>query len=117
MGHGGPEGHQNLAMYKPCTSYEKCKKNVGPAWMWYNSEETLWNYRLNTCSTGRWYDCGHFTNTLSPSATHIGCGFSFSGYCGGDDYVWCNYVGAENYPKIPTRTISKVALKQYLMSN
>ena len=113
--HGGPKGHQNLAKFYPCTGYEQCKNKVGPAWMWYNKEETLWNYSMNTCSTGRWWDCGHFTNSMSPGATQMGCGLSFSEFCGGGEYVWCNYVGAENNPKIPNRSLSKEALKHNLL--
>merc|ERR1712174_183678 len=99
--HGGPQGFQNAAQWFPCTSESSCKRQLGPAWVWYNEEEELWNYDMNVCGTGLWDDCGHFSTLMSPHVKSIGCGFSFSAFCGGANYVWCNYNGAESYPNIP----------------
>jgi len=115
--HGGPKGHQNLAPFTHCSVYGKCENTLGAAWTWYNKEETLWNYDVNACSTGQWYDCGHFSNMMDPSVTEMGCGFSLSSWCGGSDYVWCNYVGNVNNPVIPYRLVSKDELEQYLLAN
>ncbi|KAF0691470.1 hypothetical protein As57867_017259, partial [Aphanomyces stellatus] len=51
--HGGPSGWQNLATNTPCGSGKKdCNSIVGAAWMWYDQEETKWNYDSNQCNGG-----------------------------------------------------------------
>ncbi|CAK4839451.1 hypothetical protein Ae201684_016059 [Aphanomyces euteiches] len=62
--HGGPQGWQNLATNTPCSG-DACMKIVSAAWLWYNEEETKWNYNAHKCN-GDWADCGHFSNMMSP---------------------------------------------------
>ncbi|CAK5177558.1 hypothetical protein Ae201684P_001513 [Aphanomyces euteiches] len=47
--HGGPSGWQNLATNTACSG-DACLNIVGAAWLWYNQEETKWNYDGNTCN-------------------------------------------------------------------
>ncbi|KAG9400931.1 hypothetical protein AC1031_009653 [Aphanomyces cochlioides] len=94
--HGGPEGWQNLAPFEPCSG-DACLKIAGAAWMWYNDEETKWNYDAHTCN-GEWADCGHFSNMMGPGVTQIACGWS---QCSNGDSVWCNYESSEMNPVVP----------------
>ncbi|CAK4755981.1 unnamed protein product [Aphanomyces euteiches] len=95
--HGGPEGWQNLATFEPCSG-DACLKIVGAAWLWYNEEETKWNYNANKCN-GDWSVCGHFSNMMAPGVTQIACGWS---QCSkGNSYVWCNYESSEMNPVVP----------------
>ncbi|KAH9188203.1 hypothetical protein AeNC1_009821 [Aphanomyces euteiches] len=94
--HGGPEGWQNLATNEPCSG-DACLKIVGAAWMWYNQEETKWNYNANKCN-GDWSTCGHFSNMMSPGVKQIACGWS---QCSNGNYVWCNYESSEMNPAVP----------------
>lgn len=73
---------------------------INPAWLWYQQEETMWDYDRNSCSTGNWADCGHFTNMMSPSTVLMGCGISLN--CSDtDSYIWCNYDTPVSNPAIP----------------
>ncbi|CAK4107594.1 unnamed protein product, partial [Aphanomyces euteiches] len=108
--HGGPSGWQNLATNQACSG-DACLKIVGAAWLWYNQEETKWNYNGNTCN-GDWSVCGHFSNMMSPGVKQIACGWS---QCSNGNYVWCNYVSAEMNPKVPRITgMTKDQLKASL---
>ncbi|CAK4076345.1 unnamed protein product [Aphanomyces euteiches] len=93
--HGGPSGWQNLASNTPCTG-DTCLKIVGAAWLWYDQEETKWNYDAHTCN-GDWSVCGHFSNMMSPDVTKIACGWS---QCSNGSYVWCNYEWSEMNPVV-----------------
>ncbi|ETV80480.1 hypothetical protein H257_06751 [Aphanomyces astaci] len=105
--HGGPDGYQNLATYTPCGTNPPCDKVVGASWLWYNEEETFWNYDSNTCN-GLWKTCGHFTNLISPEVNSIGCGWH---QCGNGNYVWCNYNTPVKKPKVSRiRGITKAQL-------
>ncbi|ETV90502.1 hypothetical protein H310_14742 [Aphanomyces invadans] len=107
--HGGPTGWQNLASNTPCgTNGKDCMKIVGASWMWYDQEETKWNYASNSCN-GDWSTCGHFSNMMSPEVKSIACGWS---ECVNGNYVWCNYNTPVKYPKVPKIAgMSKVELK------
>ncbi|RHZ30333.1 hypothetical protein DYB37_005577 [Aphanomyces astaci] len=109
--HGGPSGWQNLATYDRC-GFQECMAIAGAAWLWYDQEETLWNYDTNQCSTGAWADCGHFSNMMSPQVSSMACGWS---ECGNGNYVWCNYVTPVMYPQVPLSTISKEQLAASLV--
>ncbi|KAF0687038.1 Aste57867_21199 [Aphanomyces stellatus] len=93
--HGGPSGWQNLATNTPCT--DNCLSIVGAPWLWYNQEETQWNYNSHRCN-GDWGQCGHFSNMMSPSVTTIACGWS---ECANGNYVWCNYNTPVEQPVVP----------------
>ncbi|OQR92479.1 hypothetical protein ACHHYP_03670 [Achlya hypogyna] len=110
--HGGPTGFQNLAgNFESCNSAASCLGDTTGAWQWY-SEESLWDYSKQTCSTGQWSDCGHFTNLMSPGVTDIGCGMSYcSRQANAYHQVWCNYNGAEINPVVPPRNGSLADLK------
>ncbi|KAF0688310.1 Aste57867_20060 [Aphanomyces stellatus] len=112
--HGGPSGWQNLASYTPCggANQPDCTSLVGAAWMWYDQEETKWNYDNNQCNNGDWATCGHFSNMMSPSVKSIACGWSS---CANGDFVWCNYDAAEEKPTVPRNALmSKDQLKASL---
>ena len=110
--HGGPAGFQNMAPFTPCNSDAACAKDPGAAWMWYDNEETKWNFATNSSST-TWVDCGHFSNMMGPKVTSMGCGYST---CNGQnaDVVWCNYNNAEQNPVVPHANVDKQALKTKL---
>ncbi|KAH9082776.1 hypothetical protein LEN26_021157 [Aphanomyces euteiches] len=95
--HGGPEGWQNLGPIESCTG-DACLKIAGAAWMWYNDEETKWNYAAHTCN-GQWADCGHFSNMMGPGVTQIACGWSDCS--NGGNNVWCNFESSEMNPVVP----------------
>lgn len=98
-------GWENLASAPAsCTSEASCK-TVNPSLLWYKDEEALWNYGSNSCGTGNWADCGHYSNMISPGVKSIGCGAS---NCGGKSYVWCNYFSSEMNPKVARRDISSI---------
>ncbi|ETV69629.1 hypothetical protein H257_14651 [Aphanomyces astaci] len=107
--HGGPTGWQNLATHTPCgtSTTRACDKVVGAPWLWYDEEETFWNYGSNTCN-GDWAKCGHFSNLISPEVKSIACGWS---QCANGNYVWCNYNTPVKNPKVsPIRGITKPQL-------
>ncbi|RHY19707.1 hypothetical protein DYB36_012193 [Aphanomyces astaci] len=108
--HGGPKsGGQNLATHIPCgTSTTRASDTVvGASWMWYDEEETFWNYGTNSCN-GAWEKCGHFSNMMSPEVKSIACGWS---QCHNGNYVWCNYDTPVENPKVsPIRGITKPQL-------
>ncbi|RLO09515.1 hypothetical protein DYB28_006037 [Aphanomyces astaci] len=80
---------------------------VGASWLWYDEEETFWNYDSNTCN-GDWAKCGHFTNLISPEVNSIGCGWK---ECANGNYVWCNYNTPVKNPKVSRiRGITKAQL-------
>ncbi|RHY01995.1 hypothetical protein DYB36_010464, partial [Aphanomyces astaci] len=80
---------------------------VGASWLWYDEEETFWNYGSNTCN-GDWAKCGHFSNLISPDVKSIACGWS---QCANGNYVWCNYNTPVKNPKVsPIRGITKPQL-------
>ncbi|RHY16928.1 hypothetical protein DYB25_004126 [Aphanomyces astaci] len=112
--HGEPTGGgQNLATNTPCGSNTTlaCDKVLGASWLWYDKEETLWNYGKNKCN-GAWIKCGHFSNMMSPEVKSIGCGWSF---CHNGNYVWCNYNNPGKNPKVPPlRGLTKPQLKASL---
>ncbi|OQS03633.1 hypothetical protein THRCLA_21117 [Thraustotheca clavata] len=105
--HGGPSGFQNLAgSFESCANQVSCSTQQTGAWQWY-TEVTHWDFNKQTCSTGSWSDCGHFSNMLSPGVTDIGCGMSYcSQQAGAYRQVWCNYNGAEINPTIPQSSVS-----------
>ncbi|RLO11167.1 hypothetical protein DYB28_006550 [Aphanomyces astaci] len=95
--HGGAPGWQNLASYTACESSGKdCTKVVGASWLWYDQEETFWNYDSNSCNGG-WVKCGHFSNMMSPEVKSMACGWS---ECDNGNYVWCNYDTPVKNPKV-----------------
>ena len=113
--HGGTstlgynKGWQNLASFIPRSGNE-FSKNKGPAWTWYDDEETFYDYSTGKCN-GRG-DCGHFQIMMSPSVTGMGCGFS---KCGGqDNLVWCNYVNPGGLKLVPKLLIKKADLAKNL---
>ncbi|ETV69642.1 hypothetical protein H257_14665 [Aphanomyces astaci] len=110
--HGGPAGWQNLATYTTCESSGKdCTKVVGASWLWYDQEETFWNYGSNSCNGG-WAKCGHFSNMMSPEVTSMACGWS---ECANGNYVWCNYDTPVKNPKVGKITgMTKAELKASL---
>ncbi|KAF0714718.1 Aste57867_3734 [Aphanomyces stellatus] len=101
--HGGPSGWQNLASNTPCggTNQPNCMALEGAAWLWYDQEETLWDYAANKC-TKDWATCGHFSNMMSPSVTSIACGWSA---CANGNYVWCNYNTPVGNPVVPRNVV------------
>ncbi|KAH9158726.1 hypothetical protein LEN26_002767 [Aphanomyces euteiches] len=108
--HGGPQGRQNLATNTPCSG-DACMKIVSAAWLWYNDEETKWNYNAHKCN-GDWADWGHFSNMMSPRVKQMGCGWS---KCSNGNYVWCSYVKDEENPNVPRiRGMTKEQLKASL---
>ncbi|KAF0712796.1 Aste57867_4662 [Aphanomyces stellatus] len=113
-GHGGPVGNQNLASFVPCD--DDCKRQEGPSWGWY-TEVLLWNYETDSCGTGDWMDCGHFSNSMSAAVTSIACGSSTCynpNINGNDSLVWCNYVDAQIPPAIPRTNIEYEEIKASL---
>ncbi|RHY18213.1 hypothetical protein DYB36_011712 [Aphanomyces astaci] len=110
--HGGPPGWQNLATYTKCESSGKdCTKVVGASWLWYDQEETFWNYDNNSCNGG-WAKCGHFSNMMSPEVKSMACGWS---ECGNGNHVWCNYDTPVKNPKVGKITgMTKAELKASL---
>ncbi|RHZ08032.1 hypothetical protein DYB31_006438 [Aphanomyces astaci] len=110
--HGGPSGWQNLATNTACGSSGKdCMKVVGASWLWYDQEETFWNYGSNSCN-GDWAKCGHFSNMMSPEVKSMACGWS---QCANGNYVWCNYNTPVKNPKVGKITgMTKAELKASL---
>ncbi|RHZ40628.1 hypothetical protein DYB26_013513 [Aphanomyces astaci] len=110
--HGGPSGWQNLATNIACgSSGNDCMKVVGASWLWYDEEETFWNYDNNSCNGG-WAKCGHFSNMMSPEVKSMACGWS---ECANGNYVWCNYNTPVKSPKVGKITsMTKTELKASL---
>ncbi|KAF0683593.1 Aste57867_24359 [Aphanomyces stellatus] len=104
-----PSGHQNMMVYFPCRD---CVKLLSSVWIWYNDEETKWNYDRHECGAGSWAPCGDFSNMMSPSVTSFGCGWS---QCPEGNIVWCNYDTPVDNPVVPRRTnMTKAQLKASL---
>ncbi|RHZ26340.1 hypothetical protein DYB26_011345 [Aphanomyces astaci] len=110
--HGGPAGWQNLATNTACGSSGKdCTNVVGASWLWYDQEETFWNYGSNSCNGG-WAKCGHFSNMMSPEVKSMACGWS---ECANGNHVWCNYDTPVKSPKVGKITgMTKAELKASL---
>ncbi len=92
-GHGGPPGNQNLASFIPCGNDCMGQKD-SPAWNWYVTEESLFDYDTQMSRDGNWMTTGHFTNSMAPDVNKIACGWStcYNPLIKKDDsLIWCNY--------------------------
>jgi len=61
------------------------------AFLWLNEVNV---FRYPGCSTGNWWDCGHYTQMIWSNTRSLGCA---SAQCGAFVYYVCRYQGPGNY--------------------
>jgi hypothetical protein len=70
-------------------------QSVAAAMQFWAGEQQYYNYDTNSCAAGQ--QCGHYTQVVWSTTTHVGCGSALSSANGAEYVVWvCNYSPAGN---------------------
>lgn len=88
--HSGNGYGENLAFF---SGEDSRPQDVVDGWA---AEIADYDYSANSCAEGK--QCGHYTQIVWRTTTHVGCGVARCNIDGWDGYFWvCNYNPAGNY--------------------